>query len=192
MSLKPIIVLSQLILCSTYYDAGFTHFVLLLRHRTFCIHICSYPWCSWMEQYENIPEFITPLKFLYRYVIAGNIFFLPDFFQNNDEKEKKERQLSRLQQQIQSKNFSPTTSKVDQRKSINVVSGLTNQQLTEHYSKCIQLSTENVNVVLLLLFWPMVICQIMRNNVELKKRVSDWCLHWKGFFCNKCILPKTK
>lgn len=74
-----------------------------------------------------------------------NVFL--DVPENNDEKEKKERQLSRLQQQIQSKNFSPTTTKADQRKSVSVVSGLSNQQLTEHYSKCIQLSTENkINV----------------------------------------------
>lgn len=70
------------------------------------------------------------------------------FFQNNDEKEKKERQLSRLQRQIQSKNFSPTAATADKRKSLSVVSGLSNQQLTEHYSKCIQLSTENVTIIL--------------------------------------------
>lgn len=74
-----------------------------------------------------------------------NVFL--DGPENNDEKEKKQRQLNRLQQQIQSKTFSPTAAASDPRKSISIVSGLTNQQLTEHYSKCIQLSTENkINV----------------------------------------------
>ncbi|XP_063848247.1 condensin complex subunit 2-like [Scylla paramamosain] len=74
-----------------------------------------------------------------------NVFL--DVPENNDEKEKKQRQLNRLQQQIQSKTFSPTATTSDHRKSISIVSGLTNQQLTEHYSKCIQLSTENkINV----------------------------------------------
>ena len=81
---------------------------------------------------------LPPTVYLFIY-----LFF---FLQNNDEKEKKQRQLNRLQQQIQSKTYSPTTVPSDHRKSINLVSGLTCQQLTEHYSKCIQLSTENVSL----------------------------------------------
>ncbi|XP_042215327.1 condensin complex subunit 2-like [Homarus americanus] len=73
---------------------------------------------------------------------SDNVFL--DVPENNDEQEKKERQLNRLQQQRQSRNFSsPTVKPADSRKSVNAVAGLTNQQLTEHYSKCIQLSTEN-------------------------------------------------
>ncbi|KAG0718878.1 Condensin complex subunit 2 [Chionoecetes opilio] len=76
---------------------------------------------------------------------ADHVFL--DVGENNDEKEKKQRQLNRLQQQIQSKTFSPTTITTDRRKSVNTTSALTIQQLTEHYSKCIQLSTENkINV----------------------------------------------
>ncbi|XP_068246220.1 condensin complex subunit 2-like [Palaemon carinicauda] len=67
-----------------------------------------------------------------------------DVPENNDEKEKKERQLNRLQQQLQMRTFSsPTTNSSDRRKSLNVVAGLTNQELSEHYTKCIQLNAEN-------------------------------------------------
>ncbi|MPD00089.1 Condensin complex subunit 2 [Portunus trituberculatus] len=78
--------------------------------------------------------------------LSENVFL--DVPENNDEQEKKQRQLNRLQQQIQSKTFSPTAATSDHRKSVSIVSGLTNQQLTEHYSKCIQLSTENVSLQL--------------------------------------------
>ncbi|KAK4308688.1 hypothetical protein Pmani_019639 [Petrolisthes manimaculis] len=80
--------------------------------------------------------------------VSGESFL--DVPENNDEKEKKERQLNRLQKQIQSRKFSsPGTSsagtpgQVDRRKSLSMVAGLTNQQLSEHYSTCIQLSAEN-------------------------------------------------
>lgn len=71
-----------------------------------------------------------------------NVFL--DVPENNDEKEKKERQLNRLQQQMQSRTLSsPTATPADRRKSLNAVAGLTSQQLSEHYTKCIQLSAEN-------------------------------------------------
>ncbi|XP_066958009.1 condensin complex subunit 2 isoform X2 [Macrobrachium rosenbergii] len=67
-----------------------------------------------------------------------------DVPENNDEKEKKERQLNRLQQQIQARTFSsPSATPSDRRKSLSSVAGLTNQELSEHYSKCIQLNAEN-------------------------------------------------
>ncbi|XP_042893059.1 condensin complex subunit 2-like [Penaeus japonicus] len=73
---------------------------------------------------------------------SDNVFM--DVPANNDEQEKKERQLSRLQQQMQSRNFSsPSATPGDRRKSLSSVAGLTNQQLSDHYSKCIQLSAEN-------------------------------------------------
>ncbi|KAB7496436.1 Condensin complex subunit 2 [Armadillidium nasatum] len=66
---------------------------------------------------------------------------------NNDEAERRERQLNRLQQ-LQSRGVhSPTGTPADRRKSLGTFTGLTNQQLTEHYAKCIQLSAENkINV----------------------------------------------
>ncbi|XP_045608820.1 condensin complex subunit 2 [Procambarus clarkii] len=67
-----------------------------------------------------------------------------DVPENNDEQEKKERQLNRLQQQLQARHYSsPSSAQPDKRKSLSAVAGLTNQQLTEHYAKCIQLSAEN-------------------------------------------------
>ncbi|CAL4101618.1 unnamed protein product, partial [Meganyctiphanes norvegica] len=66
-----------------------------------------------------------------------------DLSENNDEKEKRQRQLNRLQEK-QHRNFtSPTIQGVEKRKSLSGAEGLSNQQLSEHYTKCIQLSSEN-------------------------------------------------
>ncbi|XP_076034678.1 non-SMC condensin I complex subunit H [Oratosquilla oratoria] len=69
-----------------------------------------------------------------------NVFI--DVPENNDEAERRERQLNRLQQ-LQQRNLSSPSTVNDKQKNISGVSGLTNQQLSDHYAKCIQLSAEN-------------------------------------------------
>lgn len=107
-----------------------------------CIHFWSYflptQIISFVSEYNFSPS-------CYRFIALLLLILFIFSIQNNDEQEKKERQLSRLQQQMQSRNFSsPSATPGDRRKSLSSVAGLTNQQLSEHYSKCIQLSAENV------------------------------------------------
>ena len=66
-----------------------------------------------------------------------------DVPENNDDAERRQRQLSRLQQLQTSRQVgSPVSS--DRRKSIaSLEPRLTGQQLAQHYAKCIQLSAEN-------------------------------------------------
>lgn len=81
---------------------------------------------------------------------------------NNDEAERRERQLNRLQQ-LQSRGVhSPTGTPADRRKSLSTFTGLTNQQLTEHYAKCIQLSAENVSFISSILYSNIII-KIIKN-----------------------------
>lgn len=70
-----------------------------------------------------------------------------DLSENNDEQEKLQRQLKRLQEKQHRDFSSPTVQGAEKRKSLSGAEGLSNQQLSDHYTKCIQLSSENkINV----------------------------------------------
>lgn len=69
-----------------------------------------------------------------------NTFFK---FQNNDEKELRERQKQRAAE-LQQQNLASPSTPVDRRKSMGPSTGMTNEALVEQYSSCIKLSAENV------------------------------------------------